>query len=234
MWRHVYKSQKRRTPTQASDRYTRLQMWCSFARKTSGSPSLTCIATAAAPANLNGVASHAPPSHIPYVEGNFGVWSCISWPIAMKLQLRSLFHQHTAVVIGHWPDLGCPMLQEHYEKLKAARDSAEHLCDETARQLARTEKQLSEAQHAVDTSMHEVPLLLLCWLSQLERCSINVVVKYRACSACDMHKVLQHNTSLLQCLPLLPMVWLLYQSNANVGPFQCWSLYCKVTVIMVT
>ena len=58
----------------------------------------------------------------------------------------------------------CPraVLQEHYEKLKAARDSAEHLCDETARQLARTEKQLGEAQHALDSSNHEVTCFVHC------------------------------------------------------------------------
>ena len=46
--------------------------------------------------------------------------------------------------------------------MKAARDSAEHLCDETARQLARTEKQLGEAQHALDSSTHEVIQACLC------------------------------------------------------------------------
>lgn len=71
-------------------------------------------------------------------------------------------HWHADVRSAHsnrWQEAGCKSstaLQEHYEKLKAARDSAEHLCDETARQLARTEKQLSEAQHAIESSIHEV------------------------------------------------------------------------------
>ncbi len=48
------------------------------------------------------------------------------------------------------------LLQAHYEELKVARDSAEHLSDETGRQLSRAEKQLKEAQEAISTSSHEV------------------------------------------------------------------------------
>ena len=37
-----------------------------------------------------------------------------------------------------------------------ARDSAEHLSDETGRQLSRVEKQLKENQEALSQSSHEV------------------------------------------------------------------------------
>jgi len=48
------------------------------------------------------------------------------------------------------------LLQAHYEELKVARDSAEHLSDETGRQLSRVEKQLKETQEALSQSSHEV------------------------------------------------------------------------------
>lgn len=67
------------------------------------------------------------------------------------------------------PTQGCQLLgskeiflQAHYEELKVARDSAEHLSDETGRQLSRVEKQLKESQEALSQSSHEV-----CWLYSL-------------------------------------------------------------------
>ena len=44
-----------------------------------------------------------------------------------------------------------------------ARDSAEHLSDETGRQLSRMEKQLKETQEALSQSSHEV-----CWLHVIQ------------------------------------------------------------------
>ena len=56
--------------------------------------------------------------------------------------------------------------QAHYEELKVARDSAEHLSDETGRQLSRVEKQLKEAQEALSSTSHEV-----CSVTCLAYCS---------------------------------------------------------------